>query len=149
MIPGPFRNRKRVPSPFFGGNLFDEFFQGFQDDLLGGSPGRFGSTDIYEKDGALHYEIELPGMEKGDINIRVRGDRLIVTGEAEREKEEEEANYISRGRSYGKFHRSLPLPDEVENPDELKAKFENGILHIEAKLKESIMEDGYFDVEIE
>lgn len=149
MIPGPFRNRKRVPSPFFGGNLFDEFFQNLQDDFMGGSLGRFGSTDIYEKDGSLHYEIELPGMEKGDINIQARDARLVITGEVSTENEEEGTNYISRGRSYGRIQRSLPLPEEVENPDELKAKFENGILHIEAKLSKSIMEDEYFDVEIE
>jgi len=149
MFPRPFKDRNRLPAPFFGGSLFDGFFQNLQDDLMGGSLGRFGSTDIYERDGSLHYEIELPGMEKGDISIQARGDRLVVTGEVNNEDEEKGANYISRGRRYGKFQRSLPLPEEVENPNELKAKFENGILHIEAKLSRSLTEDETFDVEIE
>ena len=120
MLPRSFRIISRVPSPFWGRSLLDELFQGFQDDLLGGSIGRFDSTDIYEKDGILHYELELSGMEKGGVTIRVVGDRLIVIGEVDREDRKEGINYISRVRGYEKFKRWLPLPEEVENPDELK-----------------------------
>lgn len=148
-LPGLRRNRNRVPSPFSGGSLLDEFFQDLEDGFLGGGLGKFGNTDIYEKDGSLHYEIELPGLEKDEINIQAKGDQLVVTGEVEQEEEEENVNYISRGRRYGRFKRSLPLPEEVEEPDKLKAKFKNGVLHIEAKLSESIMEEEAIDVEIE
>jgi len=149
MLPRPFRGRNRVPTPFLGGSLLDELFLGLQDDFFGGSLGRFGSTDIYEKDGYLNYELELPGMKKEDISIQAKGDRLVISGEVNQEEEEKGTNFISRGRKYGKFQRSLPLPEEVEKPDELKAIFENGILHIEAKLSRPITEDETFDVEIE
>ena len=149
MLPRPFRDRNRVSSPFLGGNLWDGFFKSFQDDLMGDSLGRFGSTDIYEKDGYLHYELELPGMNKEDISIQVKGDRLVISGEVSKEDEEKGINFITRGRKYGSFKRSLPLPEEVENPDELKAKFENGVLHLEVKLSRSITEDEAFDAEIE
>jgi len=148
-LPGLRRNRNRVPSPFKGGSLFDEFFQELENGFFGGSLGRFGNTDIYEKDGSLHYELELPGLKKEDIKIRATEDSLVITGKVEQEEEEEDLNYISRGRRYGRFRRTLPLPEEVENPDELKAKIENGILYIEAELSESITEGEVIDVEIE
>ena len=149
MFPGPFRNRKKFPFPFMGESFLDGFFNGVRDDILGTIPGRFGSTDIYEKDGSLHYEIDLPGWEKEDITIQVNGNRLMIIGEVSQDKDEQGVNYFSRGRRYGKFQRSLPLPEEVENPNELKAKFENGVLHIEARLSRSITEDETFNVEIE
>lgn len=148
-LPGLRRNRNRVPSPFSGGGLLDEFFQDLEDGFFGSNLGKFGNTDIYEKDGSLHYEVELPGLEKEEINIQARGDQLVITGEVEREEEEENVNYISRGRRYGRFKRSLPLPEEVEDPENLKAKFKNGVLHIEAKLSESLTEEKAIDVEIE
>ena len=81
MLPRPFRGRNRVPTPFLGGSLLDELFLGLQDDFFGGSLGRFGSTDIYKKDGYLNYELELPGMKKEDISIQAKGDRLVISGE--------------------------------------------------------------------
>ena len=151
MVSGSFsdKDKDRLPSPFSGGGFFDDLLHNLQDNFTGGVLGRFGSTDIYEKDGKLHYEIELPGMDKEDISIKVKGDRLVVSGEVSQDKEEKGVNYYTRGRRYGSFQRSFPLPEEIEDPNELKAQFENGILHIAAKLRESLSEGDVFDVEIE
>jgi len=144
------RDRDRIPSPFSSGGLLDEFFQDLEESFFGGSGlGRLGNTDIYQRDGEIHYEVELPGLKKEDIKIQVRGDRLIVSGELEEEEEKEDANYISRGRRYGTFRRTLPLPEELEETDQLKASFENGILHIRAPFSEPFEEEEVVDVEIE
>jgi len=144
------RKRDRVPSPFGKGGLLDDLFQDLEKGFFGGnSLGRFGNTDIYEKDGSLHYEIELPGLTKDQIKIRAKSDKLIVTGEVEQEEKSEEVNYISRGRRYGRFKQSFALPEEVEDSDHLKARFENGVLHIQAELSESLTEEEVVDVEIE
>lgn len=42
-----------------------------------------GNTDIYEKDGKLHYDLELPGLTKDQINIWAKNNQLVVTGEIE------------------------------------------------------------------
>ncbi|MFP4589045.1 MAG: Hsp20/alpha crystallin family protein [Candidatus Acetothermia bacterium] len=143
------RRRNRIPSPFSTGGFLDDLFQDLENSFFGSSLGRLGNTDIYEEDGTLHYELELPGLTKDQIRIQAGGDELIVSGEIEEEQEKEDVNYISRGRRYGKFKRSLPLPEEVEDPEKLKARFENGVLHIEAELHGSLGKGGTVDVEIE
>lgn len=142
-----FRDRNRRQSQF--GSLLDTFFQDLESDFFGGGFGHLGNTDIYEKDGNLHYETEMPGLKKEDIKIRVSGDELIVTGEVQEQKEEKNANFLRRGRRYGRFRRTFPLPEEVEDPEKIKAKFEDGILHIQAPLSKPIGEEGAIDVEIE
>ncbi len=144
------RKQDRVPSPFGKGGLLDDLFQDLEKGFLGNnSLGRFGNTDIYEKDGTLHYEIELPGLTKDQIDIKAKNDQLIISGKVEKEEREEEANYISRGRRYGRFKQSFGLPEEIKDSDQLKAKFENGVLHIQAELSESLTEENVVDVEIE
>ncbi len=113
--------------------LFDEFFNDWPFEAA-----TLGRTDIYEKDGQLVYETELPGVKREDIHIRVEEDRLIVSGEIRREEQIAEENYLRMGRRYGKFQRSFPLPEEITDPKKIKAKFEDGILKISVPLKESL-----------
>ncbi|MFB6290594.1 MAG: Hsp20/alpha crystallin family protein [Candidatus Bipolaricaulia bacterium] len=145
------RRRNKTPSPFSSGGLLDELFQDLEDTFFGGGSSlpRMGNTDIYEKDGKLHYDLELPGLTKDQINIQAKDDQLVVTGEVEQKQEEEDVNYISRGRRYGRFRRTLPLPERVEDPEKLSAKFENGVLKITAELSEALEEEEAIDVEIE
>lgn len=145
------RRRNRRPSPFSSGGLLDELFQDLEDTFFGGSSSlsRIGNTDIYEKDGKLHYELELPGLTKDQISIQAKDGQLVVTGEVEQQEEEEDVNYITRGRRYGRFKRTLPLPDEVEDPEKLSARFENGVLKVTAELSESLGEEEAIEVEIE
>jgi len=69
-----------------------------------------------------------------------------VSGEKKNEFEANEENNVFRNeRLFGKFERKFDLPEDI-NPDEIKAKFENGLLKISiAKLapekpKERIIE---------
>lgn len=68
--------------------------------------------DIHESQDSnlITATLELPGMNKQDVNIDVRDGRLIVSGETAHAKEVNEAGYIMRERYSGKFSRSLPLP---------------------------------------
>ncbi len=144
------RRGGRTPS-LLGGGLLDDLFQGFGDTILGRSNvlSELSNTDIYEQDGELHFELELPGLNKDQIEIRAKDDELVVTGEVEQRREDENVNYLSRGRRYGRFRRTLPLPEEVEDPENLSARFENGVLEITAQLEEALEEEEVVDVEIE
>jgi len=87
-------------------------------------------VDIKEKEGKIIVAADIPGVEKSDISINIRGDTLEISAEKKEEKEEEEEGYIRRERSYKKFYRSIPLPTEVDK-DNVDATFENGVLRIE------------------
>ena len=119
--------------------LVDEAFSDFQRIGIDVSPS-FGRTDVYEKDQALLFETELPGVKKEEIAIKFEDDKLIITGEVKRNEEIDRESYFRVGRRYGQFQRSFPLPADLIQKDEIKAKFEDGILTITAPMKESIVE---------
>jgi HSP20 family protein len=98
----------------------------------------FGRTDIYEKDGKLVYETELPGVKKGDVEIKVEDGRLVISGEVKRDERIERENYFRIGRHYGKFQRVFPLPEQADDPKKIKASFEDGILRVTVPLRESL-----------
>jgi len=119
--------------------LIDEMFHDFNQVGFDVSPS-FGRTDVYEKDKALVFETELPGVKRDAVSVKVEDDRLIVAGEAKRNEEIEREKYFRIGRSYGRFQRCFPLPAGMVAKDGIKARFEDGVLVVTAPLKESIKE---------
>jgi HSP20 family protein len=109
----------------------------------------FGRSDVYVKDKTLVIETELPGARKEDIQVRVEGDCLVVSGEVKRSEEVREDNYLRLGRTYGAFRRTFPLPEEVEDKRKIKAKFENGVLRVEVPLKRAPESADSFDIKVE
>jgi len=82
--------------------------------------------------------IELPGVKKDDVKIKVMDDNvLVVSGEKKREVKEEDKDrsYLRIERSYGEFTRSFVLPENV-NKDKIDAKYDNGMLHLTIEKKE-------------
>ncbi len=79
--------------------------------------------DIYKVD------IDLPGVEKEDINVTVEGDYLIVTAERKLQKEVKREDYYLMESAFGKYARSIYLPDDIDR-DSIEAKYENGRLTI-------------------
>ncbi|MGY4707239.1 Hsp20/alpha crystallin family protein [Candidatus Bipolaricaulota sp. J31] len=143
--------RWRRPFWFFSrlGRMMDEFFANWENLGYELPPFGLGRTDIYVKDRTLVIETELPGVRKEDIRVQVEGDKLIVSGEVHRTEEVREEDYIRMGRRYGAFRRVFPLPEEVEDPGKVKAKFENGILRIEIPLRRPPERGGITDIPVE
>lgn len=129
--------------------IMDEFFRDFgtfADLELFPS---FGRSDVYVKDKKLVIETELPGVARDDVQVKVEGNRLVITGEVKRSEEVREENYIRMGRRYGAFRRVFPLPEDVEDRKGIKARFENGILVVEVPLKRVPETEGEFEVKVE
>ncbi|KZT24099.1 small heat shock protein [Neolentinus lepideus HHB14362 ss-1] len=72
---------------------------------------------------------ELPGLRKEDVNIDVHNNQLTVSGETKQDESREENGYAVRERRFGKFSRTLPLPQGVK-PEEIKAGLEHGVLTV-------------------
>lgn len=85
--------------------------------------------DLTETDGAFVVKMDLPGIEKDQVNVQVEDSTLTVSGERREEKKEEKENYLRMERSYGSFYRSIPLPKTAQ-VDQVKAEFANGVLTV-------------------
>ena len=57
---------------------------------------------------------ELPGLTKENVNIDVHNNLLTVSGESKISSERDENGYAVRERRYGKFSRSIPLPQGIK-----------------------------------
>lgn len=87
------------------------------------------AVDIQRSDGSLVETAELPGMKKEEVKVEVTGDALIIEGERKRENKEDKEGYHRYERSYGKFSRSIPLPEGAK-ADQAKAVLNDGVLKI-------------------
>lgn len=87
------------------------------------------SVDIYEKDEKVYFEAEVPGFNKEDLTIDVKGKLITLSGEKKEEKEDD-GNSYRKERRFGKFQRSFHLGFEADS-ETVQASYENGILTIE------------------
>lgn len=125
-------------------NRFDSMFKDFFGDEMSMKNLR---VDIREKENEYILEADFPGMKKEDINIDYSKGYLTISGEKKTEKEETEKkeNYIRKERSYEKTSRSFYVGDI--NKDEIKAKFENGVLEITIpKEQKTIQENSKIEI---
>lgn len=83
--------------------------------------------EVYEKDGKIHVCADLPGLDKKDVHVELQDNVLTIEGERRSEKSDEKGSWSER--SYGRFFRSIPLPENVD-AEKADAKFENGVLEI-------------------
>lgn len=126
--------------PGFGiSNVIDHFFRDFDRIGLESFSG-YGRADVYEKDGDLVYETEVPGMKKQDLEVKIQDNKLIISGEVKRDESIDRENYFRMGRRYGRFQRIFPVPTNRLEIDKVKASFEDGVLRVSLPLKESIVE---------
>ena len=133
------------------GNYSDyDFFEDAMRDFFPGFYGRrseghkYMRTDIKESDKGYEMEIELPGMDKKDINIDLSDGYLTISA-GKSDKEENKHNYIRRERSFS-CSRSYYVGD-VKRED-VKAKYDNGILSITIP-KDEPKESGSSRIDIE
>jgi HSP20 family protein len=93
-------------------------------------------TDIYEEKDQLVMKIELPGVNREDVNITLQDDRLTIKAEKTESVVEDGTSY-ARERQYGQYLRSVSLPFPVKE-DKVSATFENGVLELRlSKAEES------------
>ncbi len=84
------------------------------------------STNLYDKGENLEMTIEVPGMGKDDLNIKIQGNYLEVSGKKEPDTPEGySAHRVERGTAA--FTRSFTLPAEVDS-SKVEARLTNGLL---------------------
>jgi HSP20 family protein len=125
-------SRDREAEPFRGfKNQLDSYFEDWFGRSIGGPA--VPRMDVTEDDADVEVCLELPGVKHEDIDISIKGDRLIIRGEKKAEHESKEAQegfVIHRvERTFGSFQRTLTVPYEAD-PERIEAEFKDGVLKI-------------------
>lgn len=88
------------------------------------------AMNIKENDENFEIDIAAPGFNKKDFEITIENGILHLSAEKKEEKEEKEDNFTRKEFSYNSFSRSFTLPENVNDEDNIDAKYKNGILKL-------------------
>ena len=124
-------------------SFFDRFFEG---DLMDWNRNNFSSTNstlpavnVKESDNEFLIEVAAPGMSKNDFKIEYDNGQLTISSEHKDKKEEKEGEKVTRREfSYQSFCRSFEVVDNVVDNQNIKAKYQDGILYITLPKREEI-----------
>jgi len=90
----------------------------------------FPTVDTKETETEYVIMCDLPGMEQDKISIYFEGERLVITGTRETEKQVAGAQGAARTeRQFGSFRRAVPLPPDTDKGS-LQAEYKNGVLTV-------------------
>ena len=147
-----------MPS-IFGESLFDddwmdfpferEFF-GKKNPFYGKHAKNMMKTDVRETENGYEVDIDLPGFKKDEINAKLENGYLTVSASKGLDKDEKdkEGKYIRQERYAGAMSRSFDVGEELTQED-IKAKYENGILKLSLPKKEAkaVEQKRYIEIE--
>ena len=128
----PVRRSRFLPDSI--NHVFNDPFFRFMEDLP--SEGRQWSpaVEVLETDGEFRFQLEVPGLERDDINIEYDNGVLTFSGEKSGE-EHTEGERVRSERWYGKFTRSFTLPKSAD-PEKIAASLKNGVLEVTIQKRE-------------
>jgi HSP20 family protein len=84
---------------------------------------------LTERKDAYVVRVALPGVRERDVEIRVEGDMLVISGERREEETKRERGYEYIERSHGSFTRAIELPRGVD-PSRIEADVDDGVLEV-------------------
>jgi HSP20 family protein len=118
--------------------MFDNFFGNSITDFMGGDFAMTQpSVNVVETHDRFRIEVAAPGLERGDFDIQVENDHLLIKAEREHKDEVKEDSFVRREFNYTSFTRNFQLPKSVDG-EGIGAKYENGVLTIELPKKEEV-----------
>ena len=135
----------------FSENLFDDLFNdtlarsmwNTNKELYGKNASRLMKTDVHETEDSYELAIDLPGFKKEEINVDLKDGYLTVTATAKKAEEntsDKKEKYVQKERFHATCNRSFYVGDNMKQED-IKAKFENGVLTLQVPKKEEISEE--------
>jgi HSP20 family protein len=126
-----------------GGSPFEQLTSAFERDFLAGNGRQLADmrmvprADIADTDKEYLISLELPGLELADVDVRLSGNQLTVSGERKQKKEDKDKHFYRMETTYGAFERRFELPQNVRSePESVQATFKNGILEIKVAKRE-------------
>ena len=113
------------------GSQFDEASYRWesQGPLMAWRSDRDPAVDLVDRDDEFVATVDLPGFERGDVDVRVTGRELRVEAEREATDDDETERYVRRERRRRSVRRSIRLPDDVDT-EGVEARIGNGVLTV-------------------
>ena len=134
-----------MPS-IFGENLFDDWmdfsFPDIDKALYGKHAKNEMKTDVRETEDGYELDIDLPGFKKDEVTAQLDNGYLTIQASKglDKEQKDKKGKYIRKERYAGSMSRSFYVGDNMKQED-IKAKFENGVLTLQVPKKEEIPEE--------
>ena len=127
-------------------------FDDFMDFPFGGKKiNTMMKTDIRDTDSTYELDIDMPGFKKEDIKAQLKDGYLTISAStsANNDEQDKDGRYIRRERYAGSCSRSFYVGEGVKE-EEIRAKFENGILKLsipKVENKPQVEEKKYIAIE--
>jgi HSP20 family protein len=87
------------------------------------------AVDVYQTPTNIIVETFVAGVKPEDLELSIARDMITIIGVREEHRNIDEENYFTKELYWGKFSRTLQLPQEVE-PEEVEATERHGLLTI-------------------
>lgn len=84
-------------------------------------------ADIHETPEGVVIRVEIPGVTKDSVDVRVKGSRIEIVGEKQPDPAGEDASYLCLERAFGRFHRVFDVSGSV-NLSRMTAVLKGGVL---------------------
>jgi HSP20 family protein len=89
----------------------------------------FPAVNLHDSGDDYVLTAQLPGIGPEDVELSITGDTLTLKGERKRPEGVAEESYRRQERHFGRWSRTIVLPDRVEG-SKVSASFANGILTV-------------------
>lgn len=90
-----------------------------------------------KKNGDFHIEVDMPGVKKEDVSVKIDNNILTVSGVRNMKKEVKEKDYYLLESAFGRFERSFSLPKGID-PEKINAEYKEGRLSIDLEKEEKL-----------
>ena len=110
------------------------------DDVIVPTANRFDLTnypavELTENESSFLLKVEVPGLEKSDLDVQATADSISISGERIDKKESDTQRNTHSEFRYGKFQRVISLPKKIQNTN-VTAEYKEGILYLTLPKKE-------------
>ena len=85
--------------------------------------------DVKETKESFLFKADLPGLKDKDVDVKLTGNRLTISGKRESDHEDQTDTYYAYERTYGSFMRAFTLPDGIDH-DHVQASLKEGVLTV-------------------
>jgi HSP20 family protein len=85
--------------------------------------------DVIDRDKDILIRVEVPGVEKKDVEVSVNDSTLTIKGSVQRQSKEQRRDYFRCEIAQGNFSRSLAIPGGIDKA-KINAGLKDGILEI-------------------